>query len=143
MSSEATLNDPGLQNLQRSALETSVAILRRQRLADLELQKVKADLEALSAQQAQSLALLNATLDASSDGIVAVSEHGELMALNRNFKEMWELPASLCEAADSVKIWLHCSELVKDTRLFANDNFIECNNHGFVLISPTHHIDIG
>lgn len=120
MSSDATLNDTSLHDLQRSALETSVAILRRQRRADLELQKVKADLEALSAQQRQSLALLNATLDASPDGIVAVSVDGELVAFNRNFKQMWQLPAALCEGSDPVKVWLHCSELVKDTRLFAN-----------------------
>src|SRR6478752_5209839 len=47
------------------------------------------------------LAILRATLDAASDGILVVGEDGRILRYNRRFVEMWGLPDSVVLSGDS------------------------------------------
>jgi diguanylate cyclase (GGDEF)-like protein/PAS domain S-box-containing protein len=99
--------------LERSALDTSVAVLQRQRRIELQLQKAKADLELLTSEQARSLALLNATLEASPDGVAAISLTGDLIAYNGSFLKLWGLSPEWIAANDVDALWHHCAQQMK------------------------------
>lgn len=67
-------------------------------LLDISQQK-QADLA-----RAHSLAMLQATLEATADGILAVTSEGRIEAYNRTFTEMWRFPESLLESRDNAKL---------------------------------------
>ena len=50
---------------------------------------------------ASSVALLNATLEASADGILAVDRRGRITSCNRKFVELWEFPAGVVARHDT------------------------------------------
>jgi len=47
-----------------------------------------------------TLSLLNATLDATADGILVVDREGSIASFNERFAEMWRLPAEVLESRD-------------------------------------------
>lgn len=49
---------------------------------------------------AKSLSLLNATLDSTADGIIAIQFTGQVVCHNRQFAEMWAIPKELLEKSD-------------------------------------------
>lgn len=104
--------------LSASALDTSRAVMARQRLAELELKRAKQALDELSVNQARSLALIEATLNASPDAIVALDLNGQIKAGNRNFALTWNLPESLLASRDAARIWAHCAGQVVDPAAF-------------------------
>lgn len=57
--------------------------------------RVRADGELRTA-----LSLLEATLDATADGILVVDTHGTIVSFNRRFSEMWRIPRSILDAGD-------------------------------------------
>src|SRR5690349_5183039 len=99
--------------LERAALETSVAVLQRQRRTEQQLQQAKRELELLTAQQAQSLALLNGTLEASPDGVGAINLGGELIAWNRTFANVGGLGDDVLERRGADAVWGHCAAQIR------------------------------
>ncbi len=107
--------DPGLLDtngtaLQRSALGMSLAILQRRQKAEQELLVANGQLAALAQSQAQAMALLNATLDASPDAIAAISLEGELVSHNQRFATLWNLSEEALAVARSGSTWKLCAE---------------------------------
>ncbi len=51
-----------------------------------------------------SLSLLQATLEATADGILVTDEQGHVTRLNQRFLEMWQIPAELSETEDDEKL---------------------------------------
>ncbi|CAD5375126.1 Histidine kinase [Rubrivivax sp. A210] len=49
-------------------------------------------------QLASNDALLRATLNSTADGILVVGGHGQLLAMNTRFRELWRIPEELAEA---------------------------------------------
>lgn len=70
-------------------------ILLKQEIAKRE--KVEEELE-------RSLSLLRATLESTTDGILAVNRRGEIVNYNQNLIEMWQIPKSLIESRDFKKV---------------------------------------
>ena len=48
----------------------------------------------------RSVALLNATVDATADGILVVDAHGRMVHFNRRFVDIWGIPDSIAESRD-------------------------------------------
>ncbi|MCA9998331.1 MAG: PAS-domain containing protein, partial [Anaerolineales bacterium] len=48
----------------------------------------------------QSLSLLQATFDATVDGILAVDRDGNMVSMNQNFIDMWGIPSKIVESRD-------------------------------------------
>ena len=71
--------------------EESLGVLGRQVMAQMELRRQAADLRS-------SLSTLNATLDATADGILVVDVAGKIVTFNRQFVEMWNMPRSIAES---------------------------------------------
>ena len=70
------------------------------------------------------LAILRATLDATTDGLLVVDEDGKIVFHNRRFAEMWGIPEDVAKAADDNELLGFASEKVQDW-----DEFIELVNH--------------
>ncbi len=86
---EALLRSVALQNA-RSIQQA------RQRMED-ELVRAKHALEVRSVGHAHSLAMLRATLEATSDGIMVADSERRVTGYNRQYIEMWRLPAGLLD----------------------------------------------
>jgi PAS domain-containing protein len=71
--------------LQSAALQTARSILHLRQRADQDLLKAKAELEAKTDELAHSLSMMRATLDSTTDGILAVGEDGEVTDYNQQF----------------------------------------------------------
>ena len=73
--------------LRAVALQNAQAILAARRRAERELQ--------------HSLAMMRATLESTTDGILVIDEHGRVATFNENFLRMWRVPRRMVEAGGS------------------------------------------
>jgi signal transduction histidine kinase len=73
--------------------------LARQR-AERELLEAKEALEAKTAELAASLAMMQATLESTADGILVTDEAGSVTGFNETFVRMWDLPAGVMASRD-------------------------------------------
>jgi len=81
----------------------------------------------------QSVSLLEATLESTSNGLLVVDAQGKIVSYNHRFLEMWRMPESLLESRDDGKVLAHGTPQLKDpegflakvTRLYA-DPEAEC-----------------
>jgi PAS domain S-box-containing protein len=62
----------------------------------------------------ESLALLQATLDATADGILVVNSEGEVVSVNRRFRDIFRVPDDLVVSADPNRLLAHVAEQMKD-----------------------------
>jgi two-component system cell cycle sensor histidine kinase/response regulator CckA len=67
---------------------------------------------------AQSLSLLNATLESTTDGIVAVDLSGRVVSYNARFVACWQFPAEMLARRDAAEMLAHAAGLVKDSATF-------------------------
>ncbi len=66
----------------------------------------------------RSLSLLEATLDATADGILVVDLQGRVVAHNRRFLELWRLPPALAERGDDRAMVSSVSDQLEDPHAF-------------------------
>jgi len=109
--------DPELL-LRDTALETSTSILVMQRRAEDELKEAKKALEARSEELAHSLSLLNATLESTPYGFVAVDLAGRIVTWNSRFEAMWHFPPDVLGSRDNRAWRTHASTQMKDPEAF-------------------------
>jgi len=62
----------------------------------------------------ESLALLQATLDATADGVLVVNEEGQVISINRRFREMFRVPDEITIPTDANHLLAHVAEQLKD-----------------------------
>src|SRR6185369_9823676 len=67
---------------------------------------------------AGSLSLLNATLNSTADGIMAVNLAGRIVCYNEKFAAMWNIPASVLEKGDNDLVLAHSAAQAKDPTAF-------------------------
>ncbi|HEX9687587.1 MAG TPA: PAS domain S-box protein [Thermoanaerobaculia bacterium] len=66
----------------------------------------------------ESLSLLRATLEATTDGILVVDEDGKMVNFNRKFTEMWRIPDSIMESRDDKRALAWVLDQLKDPERF-------------------------
>jgi PAS domain S-box-containing protein len=66
----------------------------------------------------ESLSLLKATLEATTEGILVVDENGKIVNFNRKFTEMWRIPESVLQSRDDNKALAWVLDQVKDPEKF-------------------------
>ena len=86
--------------LKAVALSNATAILKVRRHAEQELIDAKEKLERKSVQLADSLAMMKATLEAATDGILVANEKFRITAFNQKFVQMWQPDVALMAAGD-------------------------------------------
>src|SRR4051794_708047 len=74
-----------------AALQDSASILQSRQGAEQELVRANEALEDKTRQLARSLAVLRATLESTSNAILAVDRGGAITEFNQNFLDMWQL----------------------------------------------------
>lgn len=67
---------------------------------------------------ANSISLLNATLDSTADGILAVPFTGEIVCYNTKFVAMWNVPDALLKSRNSADIRTHLASQTKHPEKF-------------------------
>ncbi len=67
---------------------------------------------------AASVALLNATLDSATDGIVALDKSGALMCSNARFRAMWRLSEELAARGSAAEIFQEIARQTRDPEAF-------------------------
>ncbi len=86
--------------LKAVALRNATVILKARRQAEQELVDAKEELERKTRQLTHSLAMMKATLDSATDGILVTDETFRITAFNEKFVQMWQARAALLEAGD-------------------------------------------
>src|SRR6266568_2671960 len=96
------------------ALELFGELMQRPgHLVKTELQRTERDLR-------ETLSLLNATFESTTDGILVVDLAGHIISFNRIFTELWRIPDSILEAKDSAQTLAFVLEQVVDPAGFLN-----------------------
>ncbi|MEP7014098.1 MAG: ATP-binding protein [Verrucomicrobiota bacterium] len=90
--------------LKSVALQTANSILVARRRAEQELIQAKEALEAKTAELAQSLATITATLESTTDAILVTDEKGQVMTWNQRFIDMWGVPSEVIGSRDHRKL---------------------------------------
>ena len=78
--------------LHSTALQTANTILLARRRAEQELLEAKQELERKTKELAHSLAMMRATLESTTDGILVTDYDGQVTGYNQQFVEMWRIP---------------------------------------------------
>lgn len=115
--------------LQRAALETSAAVLQRQRRLAIELEQAKVALETLTKDQAHALSLLHSTLESSPDAVAAFNMNGRLIAYNQTYVNIWQISPALVESGDSNALLAYLKTQVvspESLDLWSNELYSQC-----------------
>lgn len=100
--------------------EDSVAKASSRLLADKEaLEKEIAERKRIEAELKRSLSLLNATLEATADGILVVNQQGKIALFNSKFVEMWNIPHPVFTLGDPEKAMAALLKPIKDAESFS------------------------
>jgi signal transduction histidine kinase len=91
--------------------------LARQR-AERDLERTRQSLEQRTAQLAESLALMQATLDATADGILATDNAGRVTGCNAQFVRMWDIPREVLDSRDHEALLAAMSDRMPDAGHF-------------------------
>jgi len=83
--------------LRSVALQNAKSILLARQRAERELIEAKEALERKTEELAHSLAMMRATLESTTDGILVTNAHGEVTGFNQKFVDMWRLPPAAME----------------------------------------------
>ena len=97
-------------------------MLNQIQVRDTELEGSRRELEARVAERtkelAKSLSLLTATLESTTDGIVAVDLAGRAVSHNSRFSALWQFPPGLLARRDAAEMRAHTATQVKDSAAF-------------------------
>jgi signal transduction histidine kinase/PAS domain-containing protein/ActR/RegA family two-component response regulator len=86
--------------LRQVALQNAQSILSARQRAEAQLLRAKEALEAKTQALAQSLAMMRATLEATSSGILVTDESGHVTGYNEKYLAMWGVSREILEARD-------------------------------------------
>jgi PAS domain S-box-containing protein len=75
-------------------------------------------LERKTRELAHSAALMQATMDATTNGILVMDEHRKVAGFNAKFGEMWKIPREILAAQDYRAVLAHASRRFDDPRAF-------------------------
>ena len=87
------------KQLRSVLLQTANTILLARQRAEQELIQAKEALERKTEELAHSLAMMRATLESTTNGILVTDAHGNVTDFNQNFVDMWQLPREMMETA--------------------------------------------
>jgi signal transduction histidine kinase/CheY-like chemotaxis protein len=90
--------------LRSVALQNAKSIRAARQRAERELVQAKEALEQRTRELSHSLALIRATLESTTDGILVIDSAHRVADYNENFLQMWRIPRASTKAADSAAL---------------------------------------
>jgi PAS domain S-box-containing protein len=102
--------------LRSVALQNAKSILRARQRAEEELVRAKEALELKTAELARSLAMMRATLESTTDGILVTDGGGQVTGFNQKYLEMWRLSRDVMDSLDHRRLLDACSQQFDDPR---------------------------
>lgn len=82
-----------------------------------------------SEEKARAVGMVKAVLDSTNDGLLAVSDEGEILLVNPRFREMWRIPESLRKVRNTSEAVSHILSQVKDPASFMKIATELANDH--------------
>ncbi|MES2562479.1 MAG: GAF domain-containing protein, partial [Pseudomonadota bacterium] len=104
--------------LRSVALQNAQSILLARQRAERELIEAKEALERKSAELAESLSLMRATLDATSNGILSTDMHWGITSCNEQYVRLWCVPDEIIKTKDHRKMLSFISSQFDDPAAF-------------------------
>ncbi|HUF91976.1 MAG TPA: ATP-binding protein [Candidatus Limnocylindria bacterium] len=104
--------------LRSVAIQNANAILLARRRAENELVRAKEALEVRTGELAHSLAMMRATLESTTDGILVTNEHGAVTDFNERYLAMWRLPREEVERSGHFDLLQAVGAQFADARSF-------------------------
>jgi PAS domain S-box-containing protein len=104
--------------LRSVALRNANSILRARQRAEREILQAKEALERKTEELAHSLAMMRATLESATDGILVTNAQGEVTGFNQKFVDMWRLPQELMDTKKHRRILAVTAQLFKEPEKF-------------------------
>ena len=104
--------------LRSTALQTTQSISALRHRAEKEILQAKRALETRTEELAQSLAMMRATLDSTTDGILAIDEQGRVSGYNEQFIRIWQVPRELLESGQPDPLMEHALKQLKNADEF-------------------------
>src|SRR5881398_2278731 len=96
-----------------TAMSTAQPVPPPRHDADADRERAERDLR-------ETLSLLNATFEATADGILVVDLAGHILSFNRKFAELWRIPDSILETKDAHQTIAFVLEQLADPQGFLN-----------------------
>ena len=106
------------EQLRTAALQTSQSVRAARQRAEDELLQAKEALEAKTDQLAQSLSMMRATLDSTTDGILAVDQGGRVTAYNEQFVALWRMPPEALASRERAPLLAIAAKQLKNPEEF-------------------------
>jgi signal transduction histidine kinase/PAS domain-containing protein len=104
--------------LRSVALQNAQSILLARQRAEEELVRAKEALELKTQELARSLAMMRATLESSTDGILVTDGGGKVTGFNEKFVEMWRMPREVMDSKEHRQLQEVACQYFKDPRQF-------------------------
>jgi len=105
--------------LRSVAIQNAQSILAARQRAEQEMLKAKEALEHKTQELSRALATMQATLESTWDGVLAVDERGAVIAFNQTYVGMWRLSATIMESRDHRRIVAFVAPQLRDPQAFA------------------------
>ncbi len=112
--------DPEDRLLRSVALRNASAIQQARQRAEDDLLRTKEALEARTRDLAQSLSLMQATLEATADGILVTDHAGKVETFNQKFLEVWGLTHDEVEGQDHRLLVRHLAPVFRDAQAMSS-----------------------
>jgi PAS domain-containing protein len=104
--------------LRSVALQNAQSILLARQRAEEELVRAKEAMELKTHELARSLAMMRATLESSTDGILVTDGGGKVTGFNEKFVEMWRMPREVMDSKENRQLQEVACQYVNDPRQF-------------------------
>jgi PAS domain S-box-containing protein len=104
--------------LRSVALQNANSILLARQRAEDELVRAKESLERKTEELARSLAMTRATLESTTDGVLATDFDGTITDFNRRYVEMWGIPADVLAGREHRRVLEFCGRQFTDPAPF-------------------------
>jgi PAS domain S-box-containing protein len=113
-----TTGDDEAAQLRSVALQNAHAILLARQRAEEELVRAKESLERKTSELAHTLAMMRATLEATTDGILVTDQHGTVTDVNEKYLAIWRLPREVLETRQHSRVLDAISRGFRDPEAF-------------------------
>ena len=104
--------------LRSAALQNARSILAARQRAEDEMVQAKEALELRTADLARSVSMMQATIESTTDGILATDDAGHVTNWNENYMKMWRIPADIMNTRDHRQILGFLRGQLKDPERF-------------------------